>query len=101
MSIRMIRYKLKPEHAAENEQLVRNVYDELARSAPEGLRYATFALEDGVSFVHIASVETDDGRNPLLDVKAFAEFQREIADRCEQPPVAAELREVGSFRLLR
>jgi hypothetical protein len=101
MSTRMIRYKVKPERAAENEQLVRNVYDELARTAPEGLRYATFALEDGVSFVHIASVETDDGHNPLLDVKAFAEFQSEIADRCEQPAVATELREVGSFRFLR
>ncbi len=98
MSTRMIRYTVKPERAEENEQLVRDVYEELARAAPAGLRYATFALEDGVSFVHIASIETEDGRNPLGDITAFAEFQRDIAARCEQPAVVTELREVGSFR---
>ena len=32
------------------------------------------------------------------DVKAFARFQQGIGERCEGPPVATELREVGSFR---
>ena len=61
----MVRYKVKPELAQENERLVRAVYDELEHSAPAGLRYATFKLEDGVSFVHFASIETDVGHNPL------------------------------------
>lgn len=98
MSTVMIRYQVKPDRAAENEQLVRAVYDELARTAPGGLRYATFAVEDGVSFVHVASVETEDGHNPLREVKAFAEFQRDIAARCEAAPVVTDLREIGSFR---
>ncbi|MGP0049056.1 MAG: hypothetical protein ACLPZR_09445 [Solirubrobacteraceae bacterium] len=93
----MVRYKVKPDRAADNERLVRAVYDELALSAPAGLRYATFVHDDGVSFVHIVWTATDDG-NPLRDVKAFAEFQNDIAARCDQPPVVAELREVGSFR---
>jgi hypothetical protein len=98
MSRVMVRYKVKRERAAQNEQLVRAVYDELARAAPAGLRYATFALGDGVSFVHIASVETEDGHNPLSDVRAFAEFQNGIAARCDEAPVVSDLREVGSFR---
>ena len=61
----MVRYEVKPERAAENEELVRAVYEELARTAPEGLRYATFRLDDGVSFVHLA--ETEDGHNPLAE----------------------------------
>ncbi len=32
----LVRYKIKPEHAAENERLVRAVYDELQRTEPEG-----------------------------------------------------------------
>ena len=68
----MVRYKVKPELAQENERLVRAVYDELEHSAPAGLRYATFKLEDGVSFVHLASIETDDGHNPLREVDVFA-----------------------------
>jgi quinol monooxygenase YgiN len=95
----MVRYKLKPDRVTENEALVRAVYEELRQAEPEGLRYATFKLEDGVSFVHFSSTETDDGRNPLSDLRAFKEFQKEIRDRCEEPPVVTELEEIGSFRL--
>jgi hypothetical protein len=98
MSKVMIRYKVKPERAEENAQLIRAVYEELARTTPDGLRYATFQLEDGVSFVHIASNETEDGHSPLREVQAFQEFQRDVRERCAEPPVTAQLNEVGSFR---
>lgn len=93
----MVRYRVTAERAAENEALVRAVYDELAATEPGGLRYATFKLEDGVSFLHIA--ETEDGQNPLSEVTAFREFQSGIADRCDEPPLVSDLTEVGSFRL--
>jgi hypothetical protein len=93
----MVRYRVTADRAAENESLVRAVYDELRATEPAGLRYATFKLEDGVSFVHIA--ETEDGQNPLSQVTAFGEFQAGIADRCDQPPVVTALTEIGSFRL--
>ena len=95
----MVRYKMKPDRVAENEELVRAVYDELRRTAPAGLRYATFRLDDGVSFVHLSVTDTEDGHNPLSDVNAFKEFQANIAERCEEAPVVTELREIGSFRL--
>ena len=50
----MVRYKVKPDRVEENEALVRAVYEELAAPRPPGCRYATFRLEDGVSFVHVA-----------------------------------------------
>jgi hypothetical protein len=93
----MVRYKVKPDRAAENEELVRAVYDELHRTEPAGLRYATFQLDDGVSFVHLAS--TEDGQNPLPQVEAFQRFQENIRDRCDEAPVVAQLREIGSFRV--
>jgi quinol monooxygenase YgiN len=92
----MVRYKVKPDRVEENEQLVRAVYDELAATEPAGLRYATFRLDDGVSFVHIASVEGE--HNPLAEVEAFARFQADVRDRCEEQPVVTELHEVGSYR---
>jgi hypothetical protein len=95
----MVRYTVKPERAAENEELVRAVYEELHRTQPVGLRYATFQLDDGVSFVHLASIETEDGPNPLAAVNAFKRFQEEIEDRCNEAPVSTELREIGSFRV--
>jgi hypothetical protein len=98
MSKIMVRYKVKPDRAQENEQLVRAVYEELQRTAPAGLRYATFKLADGVSFVHVASNETEDGHSPLRDVKAFGDFQKDVAERCAEPPVVSDLSEVGSYR---
>jgi hypothetical protein len=90
------RYKVKPDRAEENLELVRAVYDELECAKPAGLRYATFLLDDGVSFVHIAEADADP--NPLLQVAANQEFQREVADRCEEQPQVSEVREVGAYR---
>ena len=92
----LVRYKVKPDRAAENEELVRAVYDELHRTRPPGFRYATFQLEDGVTFVHLSSTESET--NPLGGVDAFRAFQQGIADRCDEAPVVTELREIGSFR---
>jgi hypothetical protein len=91
----MVRYKVKPDRVEENEQLVREVYEELALTRPEGLRYGTFKLDDGVTFVHLA-VHGDP--NPLGQVEAFARFQAEIRERCDEPPVVATMEEVGSYR---
>lgn len=95
----MVRYRVKPDHVAENVQLVCAVYDELRRDRPDGFRYATFQLEDEVSFVHVAFEETEDGSNPLTRLPAFRRFQKDIAERCDELPVVSELRQVGSYRL--
>lgn len=93
----MVRYRVHPDRSAENEELVRAVYEELAESEPDGLHYATFKLDDGVTFVHLAQ---HDQPNPLSGVAAFRRFQEDIRGRCEEPPVVTELTEVGSYRLL-
>jgi hypothetical protein len=81
----------------ENKQLVQAIFAELDAKQPEGLRYASFGLPDGLSFVHIASIETTDGKNPLNMTEAFPLFAKDIKDRCEEPPVAMDLTEVGSY----
>jgi hypothetical protein len=92
----LIRYRLKPDQVERNEELVRAVYEELHRAAPSGFRYMTFKLEDGVSFMQISEFEGED--SPLAPLASAKEFQREIADRCEEQPVVAKLTEVGSYR---
>jgi len=92
----MVRYRVHPDRVAENEQLVRAVYDDLADSQPDGLHYATFKLPDGVTFIHVAQ---HDEPNPLFTSAAFQRFQEGIKDRCHEPPAVTELDEVGSYRL--
>ena len=94
----MVRYKVKADRAAENESYITRVFEQLRHDTPPGLRYASFKFDDGVSFVHIVSHEATDGSNPLSELSAFKAFTAEIRDRCEEPPVAAELKEVGSYR---
>ena len=96
MGSSMIRYKVKPGRAEENESLVRAVYEQLGREKPEGLHYATFKLPDGVSFMHVV-FETDQAGRILNEVAAFKAFTADIEGRCEEPPVATEITLVGSY----
>jgi len=93
----LVRYTVKPDRVAENEELVRAVYTALHELEPADFRYATFQLEDGVTFVHLASIDGEDGHNPLPGLPAFQAFQKDIADRLDEGPFAGEVREIGSF----
>jgi hypothetical protein len=95
---KVIRYRTKPECADENERLIRNVFAELADVQPEGLHYASFRLDDGVSFLHVAVI--DGEVNPLQTSNAFAEFQSNIKHRVEEGPMPADATIVGSYRLV-
>ena len=94
---KVVRYRTHPQDAAENARLIRDVFAELAEDQPDGLRYASFQLDDGVSFVHVAVLDGD--HNPLLDSAAFAKFQSGIKDRCADGPTASDATVIGSYRL--
>ena len=81
----MVRYRVKAGREAENEALVRAVYEELASVEPEGFRYATFRFDDR-SFVHFALID-EDGPGPLPGLAAFKAFTRDIDERCDEPAV--------------
>ena len=93
----MVRYEIEPEQVEENERLVHAVYAELAENQPSWLRYATFALDDGVTFVHLAMIDTHRGE--LRDVAAFRAFREGLADRVVAPLANTPLRQVGSYRI--
>jgi hypothetical protein len=97
MGSTVVRYKTKPDSADENQRLVEAVFAELADTAPAGLRYESYRLADGVTFVHVATIDTDDGSNPLTATPAFATFLQGIADRCSEPPVALDANRIGGY----
>ena len=92
----IVRYKVKPVAVAENEELVRAVYEELQQTQPAGMRYATFKLDDGVSFVHINF--NDDTDDVLTGLTSFKAFQQGIGERCDEAPKVSVLSEIGSYR---
>lgn len=93
----VVRYEMRPDTADENQRLVEGVFAELAAKHPDGLRYACYRLDDGVTFVHVGTI--DDG-DPLGESAAFQEFQREFGDRVAGPPAVRNGTLVGSYGLL-
>ncbi|MFI9818030.1 hypothetical protein [Saccharothrix variisporea] len=100
MSTHVIQYTAKSTEAAdENQELVERIFAELNADDPGGMRYATFRLADGVTFVHVVIHETDE--NPLEHVAAFADFQKGFGDRVGGPPSFSDATLVGSYRFAR
>ncbi len=94
----IVRYKIKPGRAEENENLIKAVFAELAQARPEGISYSSYKLEDGLTFVHHAVVSTPDGSNPLPQLDAFKSFTRDLKDRCDEPPLAMAASQIGSYQ---
>jgi hypothetical protein len=95
----MVRYTVKAERAEENVRYVEAVFAELERTRPAGLHYGTFRLPDGVTFVHLARIATEDGSNPLAALAAFQAFTAQIKERCAEGPVSSEVAQVGGYRI--
>lgn len=93
MSRVVVRYRVRPECAEENERLVREVFEALAAWRPEGFSYESTVLSDGVTFVHVVEGDNTD----LLTMPAFQRFSSTVGERCEDPPVQSTARIVGSF----
>jgi hypothetical protein len=92
----MVRYKTAEAHASTNEALVRAVFSELRERVPAGLRYATYKLADGITFIHLATIDTPN-ENPLTSLPSFKSFQRALSERCVEPPVVTELCPLESY----
>ena len=93
----VVRYQAKPDRADENQQLIDAVFAELSDRKPNGFSYRVFRLEDGVSFVHVVIEEDVDDPDSLQDVPAFQAFTKDIADRCDVPPLAMGATVVGAY----
>jgi uncharacterized protein YndB with AHSA1/START domain len=91
----IVRYRTRPDAAEENSLLVEAVLASLAELEPSGMAYTTYRLADGATFVHVAHF--DGAENPLATLPAFAEFQRNLAERCVEPPALTEATVVGSY----
>ena len=93
----VVSYRVHPGRGDENEALVRAVFEELHRTRPAGIDYATIRLEDGVSFLHVAA----EGSGAVLrDLDAFQAFQAGLPERAEAPPEFASATLIGDYRAL-
>ena len=88
--MKVIRYQVKPEHVAENERLISDVFREMEAKQPGGTRYLVLALPDG-TFIHVA-----EGEITTLD--AHKKFRTGIDARCLETPKTVDAKIVGEYR---
>jgi hypothetical protein len=93
-------YKAKPEHAVENERLLKAVFAELQAKRPDGVRYVAAKLADD-TYVHIVFTDTPEGEpGPLSRLDAFRAYQAEVRSRLQAPPTAGDATIIGDYRML-
>lgn len=98
MSVLMIRAKVKPESVEQVEASASAMFAAIEKAQPQGVRYASCKLPDGVTFV--ALLEVEDGiDNPLSAMPEFAEFQDNLKSWVAEPPEPESMTVVGSYRL--
>jgi hypothetical protein len=99
MNVQMVQAKIKAESVAGVQAAATRVFAALDAAQPEGIRYGSFLLPDGETFV--ALVQLDDGvENPLPGFAEFREFLEGVEASRAAPADVQPLTVVGSYRLL-
>lgn len=93
MSRVVVRYRVRPECAEQNERLVREVFEALEVARPDGFDYQSMVLADGVTFVHVVDGDTTS----LQELPAFQRFAWTVGERCDDPPEQSVARVLGRF----
>jgi hypothetical protein len=93
----VVSYTIRPEAQAEHVRLIEGVFRQLQAEKPADVDYQVMCLEDGVSFVHVSSHDTEDGENPLPRLAAFREFGQDIGSRVATAPKPAPATAIGVY----
>ncbi|WP_330306368.1 MULTISPECIES: hypothetical protein [unclassified Streptomyces] len=96
MTVLMVRSTAKPEFVGELEEALKKMFTAIERERPAGVRYASYRLPDGVTYV--AQLELADGvENPLPAIAEFREFQAGLKDWLAGPPSAEQFEIRGAY----
>jgi hypothetical protein len=97
MKVVISRTKVKADQLAAIQAAGKRVLEALEREQPQGIRYATCPLPDGVSFVTLVAI--DDGvDNPLLALPEYRAFTESFKTWIAEPPTTEQLTVGGSYR---
>lgn len=98
MNVMMIRARVKAESVADVEAAVEKMFGAIDAAQPEGVKYASTRLSDGVSVVALLALD-DPADNPLQAIPEFREFQEHLSEWLDGPPTVEPLTVIGSYGL--
>jgi hypothetical protein len=96
MAVLMVRATVKPECVDALEAALGKMFAAIEAARPEGVRYASYRLPDGVTY--LAELELADGiENPLTAIQEFREFQAGLEGWLAAPPSAERFEVRGAY----
>jgi quinol monooxygenase YgiN len=96
MNAVLVSYKVKPKHVERNRELAEGFLRELS-AAQLANRYAVFTLADDVSFIHLHLFADEAEEKQLTQLPSFSTFEKDLGERCEEPPTVSKPETVGSY----
>jgi quinol monooxygenase YgiN len=92
-----VQYTVKPEYADTNKRNIRKVMEDLQEIANPGIRYSSFVLDDGKTFVHFGVYSDQAAMDVLNNLPSFQFFRDQLkASGPDAPPNADDLNLVDS-----
>jgi len=87
MKIVRVQYTTSPEYAATNQENIRQVVSELRQLNNPDIKYSTYLLPDGKTFMHFDQFENEEAHQVLQSLESFKKFSAELwASKLEIEP---------------
>ena len=79
MKIVRVQYTTSPEYADTNKENIRQVVNELKQINHPGIKYSTYLLPDGKTFMHFDQFENEEAHLFLQSLASFKKFAAELS----------------------
>ena len=97
MKATRIQYTVQPGFAEQNKQNIAKVMEELRAANHPGLRYSSYVLEDGKTFMHFVMYNDEQSETVIQNLASFKHFQTALrGSNPEVMPKFENLSIVGS-----
>lgn len=74
MKIVRVQYTTSLQYAAINQENIRQVVNELRKTNHPGIKYSTYLLPDGQTFMHFDQFENEEAHKFLTGLESFKKF---------------------------
>lgn len=97
MKVIRVQYTVKKDYVATNQNNIQQVMSDLRKLNNPSIKYSSFLLEDGKTFMHFAIYPDEATSQIVPSLPSFQKFRSELkASQPEVPPKAENLSLVAS-----
>jgi hypothetical protein len=92
-----VQYTVNEDYVETNKRNIERVMSELRTLNNPGIKYSSFLLDDGRTFVHIGMYTNEETMSIVSDLDSFKDFRQQLKEsQPEVPPKSEDLSLVAS-----